>query len=100
MKKLILLTVLSILLGSGLCGGILMNAMAKEAVEEEHTPYYTSILIREGDTLWSVAGKYADDMGMSIPNYVDCLRRMNRLEGDTIHAGRYLTVMYDGSAAQ
>ncbi len=100
MKKAVIMAALAAVLGFGLCGNILLSAMAKEAAGEEHTAYYTSIPIREGDTLWSVAGEYAPGMGMEIPDYVECLRRMNGLSGDTIHAGRYLTVMYDGAAEE
>lgn len=80
--------------GSGGC--VLLNTAAHEQERPERTAYYTSIEIRQGDTLWSIAGRYAPALGLTTDEYIEDLRVMNRLTDDTIHAGRHLTVMYSG----
>lgn len=56
--------------------------------------YYTSILIEEGDSLWSIAEEYRPDKGVSIKKYIKDLKKMNNIDTDTIHAGNYLTIYY------
>ena len=62
MKKLLLLASLIILLGSGFCGSLLMNAMAEDKDGYQPVVFYKSVEISEGDTLWSIAEEYAPDL--------------------------------------
>ena len=73
-------------------GRTMFTSMAKE--ESGATPYYKSVQIQEGDSLWGLASQYKDGSSMSTHEYVDQLRQMNGLKKDTIHAGQYLTVVY------
>lgn len=93
MKQLIMLT-LAVLLGAYFCGHSLMNALAGEVGTPLLEKYYTSIEIRNGDSLWSIADQYVENSGMSTAQYVQELKNINRLGEDTIHSGRYLTVAY------
>ncbi len=97
MKKLLLLASLIILLGSGFCGSLLMNAMAEDKDGYQPVVFYKSVEISEGDTLWSIAEEYAPDLELNVFEYIECLKQMNRLDEDIIHAGRHLTVMYNGA---
>ena len=94
MKKRILITVTAAALVFGFCSHSWMSTIAKENGASGGDVYYTSIEIREGDSLWSVANIYASGLGLSTDEYIANLKEMNRLEDDTIHAGHYLTVMY------
>ncbi len=85
----LVLTVL--FLSAGLCGH--MKSMANET-GVPCRKYYTSIRIAEGDTLWSIAREYNTRSGLSERDYIDELCRINRLAGQEIHAGHYLTVAY------
>ena len=96
MKKMIL-TVLAAVLGFLFRGNALMDTLANEPASAKKTAYYTSIEISDGDSLWSIAQKYAPDLDLSTEEYIDCLRQMNHIRGDVIHSGRCLTVMYCGS---
>ena len=92
-KQLITLT-LAVLLGSHFFGHSLMNALADEGKNPPIETYYTSIEIRNGDSLWSIADRYVKDSGMTTAQYVRQLKNMNRLTEDTILTGQYLTVAY------
>lgn len=53
-----------------------------------------SIEIEEGDTLWSIAKSYYVPECGSIREYIDEIKKANRLCTDDIHAGCYLIVPY------
>lgn len=92
-KQFIILS-LVVLLGSHFLGHSLLNALAGEVETQSADKYYTSIQIQKGDSLWSIAGKYGENSGLTTAQYVKELKNMNGLKEDTIHSGHYLTVMY------
>lgn len=56
---------------------------------------YKSITISSHDTLWSIAEQYMDnDYYDSIQDYIDEVRRMNAIAGDSIRYGDYLIIPY------
>lgn len=72
-------------------------SMLTTLAEEEAVqgmPYYGSIEIQEGDSLWKIADRYRKGSRMTTQEYVEQLQRMNRLTGDTIHTGAHLTIVY------
>ena len=71
---------------SGFFGHTLLNARAEEKARPEWNRYYTSVQIRQGDSLWNLADKYQE--------YIDELKRMNGLKSEQLHSGEYLTVVY------
>lgn len=52
----------------------------------------TSVQIKEGETLWSIASEYYSEEFKSIPSYIAEIKRMNGLSSDTLYAGNYLLV--------
>jgi LysM repeat protein len=96
-RQLIVLLLIT-LLGSRAFGNSLaqnsVGALDAAAIEK----YYTSIQIQQGDSLWSIAGKYKENSGLTVEQYVKELKNINGLKEDTIHSGHYLTVMYFTSA--
>ena len=70
-----------------------LPSMAKEEGAGPR-PYYKSVRIQEGDSLWGIARQYREGSSMSMDEYVNQLRQMNSLKKDTIHTGQYLTVVY------
>ena len=92
MRKLIVTCFAVLLLVTMFMGRAMFTSMAKE--ETTAAPYYKSIQIREGDSLWKIADQYKEGRSMSTHEYVDRLIQMNNLKKDTIHAGQYLTVVY------
>lgn len=93
MKQLVMLA-LVVLLGSCFIGHSLMNVLAGEDEARIAEKYYTSIEIQKGDSLWSIAGKYGENSGLTTSQYIKELKNINGLKEDTIHSGHYLTVMY------
>lgn len=94
MKKYLISLSLAILLSSCLLVYFLVNVSIKEMERKVMDKYYTSIQIENGDSLWSIAGEYRENSGMTTAQYVEELKNMNGLKEDTIHRGQYLTVMY------
>lgn len=85
----IMLTVLLVLfLSVCVIGGI------RHVLADDNIPYdksFVSIEISDGDTLSSIAEQYA--ISPSYYNsYVEEVKSINNLKGDTIHAGCYLMV--------
>lgn len=82
----------------GLLTGVFAHSMtsvrAEEQPQKEVTRYYTSVQIKEGESLWSIAADYADQSEISISDYIEELKQMNGLQKETIHTGQYLTVVY------
>ncbi|MEF9955453.1 MAG: LysM peptidoglycan-binding domain-containing protein [Clostridium sp.] len=94
MKKFFLILSIIVMVSSGFCGHNLMNAMAEEQESPNYNKYYTSIVIQEGDSLWTIADKYKSHSGKSTEAYIKELKSMNQLGEDLIHAGNHLTVAY------
>ena len=62
--------------------------------EENLYKYYTSYEIQPGDTLTSIAQKYTVNSDVSVSEYIDELKKDNRLATDKITSGKYLVVSY------
>lgn len=79
---------------SGFFGHTLLNARAEEQVSPQLNRYYTSVQLRQGDSLWDLAEQYRQGSPYSRSEYVEELKRMNGLKSEQIHSGEYLTVVY------
>lgn len=71
-----------------------IHAKASSKADAPRIKYYTSVEIEKGDNLWSIAGDYISPEYKNMTEYIDEVRRMNHISGDTIHAGCYLIVPY------
>ena len=60
------------------------------------TPYYRTVTVEKGDTLWSIAEAYAPESdNKALSQYVDELRSINRLRRDApLKVGQSLLVVY------
>lgn len=76
-------------------GSVIFGTFRTEAAPSEtHYKYYTSIRVEKGDTLWTIADAYMTEEYENISDYIGEVCNINRISGDTIHAGQYLTVPY------
>lgn len=53
-----------------------------------------SVLIEEGDTLWSIASENMSSEYGSMDEYVDAIKECNHISSDYIYEGNYLIVPY------
>ncbi len=87
-----------ILMVIAFCTGFFGRGLLSVHAEEEMSPalnrYYGSIQIRRGDSLWDIAENYSVNSNLNTREYVDELKRINKLDSEEIHAGEYLTVVY------
>ena len=57
--------------------------------------YFTSIQVEAGDTLWSIAEEYADELHYSSnKEYINEVKMINKLRSDEIVSGQYLVIPY------
>lgn len=96
MRKLILVVTLTFFCAL-MFGHILAEATGRTQKDVTASKFYTSICLEEGDTLWSIAERYADSDIISCSDYVKELMAMNGLSSDKIHAGKYLAIFYYAS---
>ena len=89
-RTLIVLMILIAEAGIAAAAGTAVSAQAA-AIERQESIDYSSRLIREGETLWSIASE-TRPVGTDIRCYIDEIREANALQGDSIHAGRYLII--------
>ena len=66
----------------------------EEAADEGRQKFYMSYEVHDGDTLWDLAGEYNDFSVQDSNAYIEEVRSMNHLSGDTIHAGVFIVLPY------
>lgn len=62
--------------------------------DKERIKLITSVEVRKGDTLWSIASRYITDEYRSINEYIYEIKTSNSLAEDNIHAGNFIIVPY------
>ena len=65
-----------------------------EDITENHYKYFTSITIEQGDSLWSLAENYLTEDYKDIYSYIDEVKSINHLSGDSLIAGQKLCIPY------
>ena len=74
-----------------------INAKASETNEAKMTTkYYTSIKIKNDDTLWNLEDQY-NNGNESKKNYINNIMELNNLNSETIYSGENLIVYYYGN---
>jgi LysM domain. len=71
-----------------------LKTNAKENKKNNKVKCYSSILIEDGDTLWSIAEEYKPSDSISTKSYIKEIKAINSLSSDTIHSGNYIIVYY------
>ena len=90
---LLLAALFVITVGSIVCGSIFSSAKDPATDIPQHK-YYTSITIKEGDSLWSIAQEYVTDTYEDTQEYIDELIQLNGLSSNIIHEGQKLVIAY------
>ncbi|MCR4674288.1 MAG: LysM peptidoglycan-binding domain-containing protein [Lachnospiraceae bacterium] len=60
----------------------------------ERTKYYTSVLVEDGDSLWSLANEYSSEEYRDNHDYIKEVKQINHISSDEIHEGSYLLMPY------
>lgn len=72
-----------------------ITSLAQEEQLEVSYKYFTSIQIERGDSLWSIAEEYGDEVHYeSYEEYITEVKSINHLKDDEIVAGQYLIIPY------
>ena len=81
---------------------ILISGRRVAADVPQATPYYRSIRVEKGDSLWSIAETYAAASdNRSLSAYVEDLRRINSLRRDApLQVGQSLLIVYYADASE
>lgn len=95
-KNILIMMVALICIIAGVIIGstLLSSSRAKASNEDVLYKYYTSIEVKQGDTLWTIADTYKTDDSVTKDDYIREVMHMNGLQNETIHAGDFLTVAY------
>lgn len=91
-KLLITISVFTIFLS--VMTGFISSAQGNQEEEPVSYKYYKTIVIEPGDTLWDIAEEYCTDDYASLEDYIDALKEMNHLSGNTIYAGERIMIAY------
>ena len=93
-EKIVLISALfltvAVVIGMITFGAVRTQAAPAEISQKQ----YTSIEVQSGDTLWSIASDYITDDYSDMNEYIEEVRNINKILGDDIRAGQYITVPY------
>jgi LysM repeat protein len=64
----------------------------------ERVKLVTSIEVKKGDTLWSIASTYISDEYDNVNDYIKEIKDSNGITSDEIHAGNFIIVPYYADA--
>ncbi len=78
----------------GLASLVDNNAQVSEV---KNYKYYTSVEVKNGDTLWDLASEHATEEYRSLQEYVDEVKALNGLQSDYIRSGQCLVIPYYSS---
>ncbi|HWT74221.1 MAG TPA: LysM peptidoglycan-binding domain-containing protein [Mobilitalea sp.] len=65
----------------------------------ERTKLVTSIEVKKGDTLWSIASEFMSDEYSDVNEFIDEIKDSNGMATDEIHVGNYIIVPYYADAS-
>lgn len=78
-----------------LFGSFLSFAQNSRTEEPVQFKCYKSIVIQEGDSLWSLAERHIDsESETAVKEYIKELKQINQLESETIQTGEHLIIPY------
>ncbi|MCL2718460.1 MAG: LysM peptidoglycan-binding domain-containing protein [Lachnospiraceae bacterium] len=85
-------TIVLVLFFSITCGRIFAHAGTQD--REQFFKYYTSIEVKYGETLWSIAEQYMNGHYPDIKSYIKEVQKINHLADESIRAGQYIIIPY------
>lgn len=100
MEKRLIVIIGIIVISLGILLGSSISAFASAREKARIHKYYTSIQLRQGDSLWELAGEYAST-DQSEQEFIDEVCEVNGIsESNILHSGQYLVVPYYSDVEQ
>ena len=100
MEKRLIVVIGIIVISLGILLGSSISAFASAREKARTHKYYTSIQLRQGDSLWKLAGEYAST-DQSEQEFIDEVCEVNGIsESNILHSGQYLAVPYYSDVEQ
>ena len=100
MEKRLIVVIGIIVISLGILLGSSISAFASALGKARTHKYYTSIQLRQGDSLWKLAGEYAST-DQSEQEFIDEVCEVNGIsESNILHSGQYLVVPYYSDVEQ
>ena len=100
MEKRLIVVIGIIVISLGILLGSSISAFASAREKARIHKYYTSIQLRQGDSLWELAGEYAST-DQSEQEFIDEVCEVNGIsESNILHSGQYLVVRYYSDVEQ
>lgn len=65
-----------------------------EASDDISYKYYTSVEVKNGDTLWDIASEHITEEYSGLQEYVTEVKELNGLSNDNIRSGQSLIIPY------
>lgn len=93
-KMMLLLAITLIITVGSIVYGTIFSSAKDPATDIPQYKYYKSIVIEQGDSLWSIANEYSTDAYQSNQEYIDEVKQINGLSSETIHEGQHLLIVY------
>lgn len=94
MEKRLIVVISIIVVSLGILLGSSISTFASAREKAQLHKYYTSVQLRQGDSLWKLAGEYAST-DQSEQEFIDEVCEVNGIsESNTLHSGQYLVVPY------
>lgn len=95
-KRIFLITLTIVFVFAGVFIYSLFTDLAKVSAlgDMRQYKYYTSIMVQQGDSLWSIADVYITSEYHDKDDYINEVKKLNHLNSNDIHAGEYLMIPY------
>ena len=94
-QRSIIAIVIIALISIGILLGTSINVLASSKEDPAaYNKYYKSVQVEYGDTLWTIADEYIQDLNIDKTEYIAEICALNHIEADDIVAGEYIVVSY------
>ncbi|MCC8152036.1 MAG: LysM peptidoglycan-binding domain-containing protein [Lachnospiraceae bacterium] len=83
-----------------ICGSRFQSSQVQASDRYVETTLYKSVYVKSGDTLWTIADIYMDEIYGNKTEYIDEIREINHISGQSLQAGSYIIVPYTVSSVR
>lgn len=73
------------------------NGGRRANASSEYSTCYMSVMVEDGDTLFSLADKYYSSYSGTKENFIESICRINNIDSDNIDAGEYIIIPLTGT---